>query len=189
LDGVTDKVAANASPILLLRPRANFLPDTVRRARANPSFVVSIIVTALAGFGAVLAFGHKFVNAVVIVATIGIATAAGVLLLYGWLFAMLLGSRWSLFPDRLLLTRPGANELEIPRSAIAQVRLVTVTGLGMQDPIYLFVDRSGQLLFWTVARRWMEDDLRRLWDLLGVRPIPAQDGIHPYETLPYDHRY
>jgi hypothetical protein len=174
------------APALELRPRADrFFPDTLVRLRSGPG-IVAIGIAALAGLAAVFAFSHGSLR---IVGAVLVATVIAIIVAYAWFSASVLGTRWMLYSDRLEVRRPVANEMRVPLGDISEVRLESISGFGMHEPIYVFRDHNAHLIFWTVARRWSEDDLHGLWDRLGLRPIDSLCTVNDFETLPYDRRY
>lgn len=175
------------SPVLELRPVASrFIPDAFRRARSN-SVIRALLLAGLAGLGAAIAFGHS--SALMVVE---IALAATVLLAFGvlgWFALTVFGAQWTVYPDRLVVRRPGAKQLRIPLSDVAAVRLESISGFGMNEPILVLLDASGGVLLWTVASRWVDNDLNQLWTQLRRRPTEALGTVVDYQTMPYDRRY
>lgn len=175
------------SPVLELQPTtARFLPDGIRRLRSNPR-IGALLIAALAGLGAAIAFGHTFASEVVAI-TLG-ATALAAIVFVLWFVLTVFGARWTVYADRLVLTRPGAKTLEIPLLQVASIRLESISGFGMQDPIYVFLDSAGSVLFWTVANRWDSRDLELLWKHLDKRPVSAMSSVVDYQSMPYGRRY
>lgn len=175
------------TPLLELQPTAaRFCPDAMRRLRSTPG-IRALLIAALAGLGAAVAFGHTFALQVV-----AITLAATVLLAIAFIagFALtVFGTRWTVYADRLVLTRPGAKPIAIPLIELASIRLESISGFGMQDPIYVFLDAAGSVLFWTVASRWDSGDLQVLWKHLGIRPVSALSSVVDYQSMPYGRRY
>lgn len=175
------------SPLLKLRPTAaRFFPDAIHRLRSNPG-IGALLIAALASLGAVIAMGHAF--ALQVVAITLAATVLAVIAFGAWFALTVFGARWSVYADRLVLTRPGIKPIEIPLGQVASIRLESIGYFGMQDPIYVFLDAGGSVLFWTVASRWNSGDLELLWKHLGKRPITALSTVVDYQSMPYGRRY
>ncbi len=175
------------SPLLELQPTAaRFLPEAIRRVRSNPA-IGALLLAAVGGLGAAIAFGHSFALEIVVIALA--ATALLAVTFIAWFGLTVFCARWTVYADRLALMRPGAKPIEIPFGELASIRLESIRGFGMQDPIYVFLDASGSLLFWTVASRWDSGDLELLWKHLGIRPVSAPSTIVDYKTMPYRRRY
>jgi len=175
------------SPLLSLRPTAaRFLPDVIRRVRSNPA-IGALLLAAVGGLAAAIAFGHSFALEIVVI--ILAATALLVIAFIAWFGLTVFGARWTVYADRLALRRPGAKPIEIPLGELVSIKLESISGFGIQDPIYVFLDASGSVLFWTVASRWDSGDLELLWKHLGTRPISALNTIVDYQTMPYGRRY
>jgi hypothetical protein len=175
-------------PVLELRPSVHrYLSDVVGRTRL-PGAIGALLLAALAGAGAAFAFGHGFLGwpAVVAIAT---STVLLALMTASWFAAIVLGTRWTVYGDRLVMRRPVARQVTIRREDIARVRLELISGFGMQEPIYVFEGNAGRILFWTVAKRWSDGDLNHLWVELGLSPIDSIDIVQPFESMPYDRRW
>ena len=142
----------------------------------------------MAGLGAALAFGHKL-GPLPILGAVAVATVLLGFAVWSRVYLSLLGTRWTLFSDNLVVKRPGARDLSIRRSDIAGVRFETISGFGMEDAIYVIFDASGGTLLWTVAKRWSKDELNQLWSNLGIDPVDARSQVRPFEEMPYDRRY
>jgi hypothetical protein len=143
------------APVLELRPATRlFMRDAVRRARSDPA-IASLLFAGLAGLGAAIAFGRS--SALMIV---GITLAATVLLalaVLGWFALTVFGARWS-------CTRTDwscADPVQRGVSDLAAVKLESIGGFGMRDPILVFLDGGGGVLLWTVASRWADADLNQ----------------------------
>jgi hypothetical protein len=159
----------------------------VRRPKSFGT-IGALLVAALASTGAALAFGHKYLSwgGIFVVAMIVVLPPIGMFVWFTW---NLLGTRWTLFEDRLEMRMPIAKTATVRRADIARVRRESISGFGIQEPIYVFEDRFGRLLFWTSARSWSDKDVDSLWAHLGVNPIDAIEVVRSYETLPYDRRW
>ena len=176
------------SPVLDLRPTARrFLPDALRRLRSTPAIWLPVLA-GLAAIGVTIAFGHSWAMRDVGIAVV-VAILLGVAYLLVWYRFAVFGTRWRLYVNLLSVSRPGARELTIPLKDVAAVRLETIAYMGIQDPVLVFEDRSGTILFWTVAGRWANSDLDQLWTRLGFKPTVGLGTIHDYQTMPYDRRY
>lgn len=175
------------SPLLELRPIARrFLPDALRRGRSSPA-IAFVLLAGLAGLAAAIASIHSW--ALQITVAIGAAVLVGLVYLVVWYWFAVFGARWTLYSDRLVVSRPGAKRLQIPLGELAMIRLEAIGGFGIQDPIYVFLDAPGSVLLWTVAGRWDGQDLEQLWNQLGRRPTNALTTVVDYQTMPYDRRY
>jgi len=178
----------STAPLVELRPRANrFWPDTLRRFRSGRG-VGALLAAALAGLGGAVAYGHNLSPLIIVGITVAV-TGVLVVIVYGWFAVAVLGTRWTLYPDRLVVRRPGAKELHIPLKDLSTVRLESVSGFGMQDPIYVFLDADSNVLFWSVASRWSDVDLRQLWKRLDLEPVNALNKVNEFQAMPYDRRY
>ena len=111
-----------------------------------------MLVACVGALGAALAFGHAVPVLALVTLIVG-AFAVSLATLVIWFRLTVLGSRWMLFSDRLVVQRPGAPGLDFPLADLGGVRLESISGFGMQEPILKFVDDRDRLIFWTLASR------------------------------------
>ena len=163
------------------------MPDALHRLRSSPS-LIRLFVAALATLAAAATYGYT--SSPVIIAGIVAATTALAIVIFGaWFAVTVFGARWTVYHDRLVVQRPGAPRLEIPVADLSAVRLESISGFGMPEPILKFVDASGGIVFWTVASRWSDGDLSKLWQCLHLEPVNALDSVNDFQAMPYDRRY
>src|SRR6266853_3376870 len=166
---------------LELRPRADrFVRDALHRLRVSPSLGM-LFAAALAALAAALAYGHVL-SPLIIATVVAATTALGIVILGAWFAIAVFGTRWTMYHDRLVVRRPGAPRLEVPVDDLSAVRLESISGFGLHEPILKFVNKSGGIIFWTVASRWSDSDLSKLWRRLGLQPVNALDSVNDFQT-------
>jgi hypothetical protein len=183
VSGIQDQV-----PVLELRPSVHKYLSDVLGWSSLPGTIGTLLLAALGAAGAAFAFGHRCLGWP---AVVGIASSVVLLALItaGWFAAIVLGARWTVYGDRLVMRRPVARQVTIRREDIARVCRELISGLGLLEPIYVYEDSAGGILFWTVAKRWSDADLNHLWIELGLKPIDSMDNVQPFESMPYDRRW